>query len=199
VRRVVVTPTFAAGLGVVVAAVLAYPMSRTVFKYSGPDWGGQACPHTGCLNKRHQGGTPALAKPGKRIPTPPPSTQPPPASPTSAPSATATSPPPTGQLAMSYQTVREWDDGFQGQITVTFAGGQVPPNWGLWFSYPSGKIFGVEGGKWQPKSDHTAVVTAQGGDSQPSAGNAIQIEFWVTGAASPPPACTFDRQACQFS
>lgn len=29
-RRVVMTPTFAAGLGVVVAAVLAYPM-QTVF------------------------------------------------------------------------------------------------------------------------------------------------------------------------
>ena len=34
-RRVVVTPTFAAGLGVVVAAVLAYPM-QTVFNYAGP-------------------------------------------------------------------------------------------------------------------------------------------------------------------
>src|SRR6516165_5355227 len=34
-RRVVVTPTVAAGLGVVVAAVLAYPM-QTVFNYAGP-------------------------------------------------------------------------------------------------------------------------------------------------------------------
>ena len=35
-RRVVVTPTFAAGLGVVVAAVLAYPM-QTVFSYAAPN------------------------------------------------------------------------------------------------------------------------------------------------------------------
>src|SRR6516225_5701912 len=34
-RRVVVTPTFAAGLGVVVAAVLALQMG-TVFNYAGP-------------------------------------------------------------------------------------------------------------------------------------------------------------------
>jgi len=34
-RRVVVTPTFAAGLGVVVAAVLAYPV-QTVFSYVAP-------------------------------------------------------------------------------------------------------------------------------------------------------------------
>src|ERR1700749_3796497 len=34
-RRVVVTPTFAAGLGIVVAAVLAFPM-QTVFSYVAP-------------------------------------------------------------------------------------------------------------------------------------------------------------------
>jgi len=39
-RRVVVTPTFAAGLGVVVAAVLAYPM-QTVFSYVAPGALGQ--------------------------------------------------------------------------------------------------------------------------------------------------------------
>src|SRR5499427_8745635 len=60
-RRVVVTPTFAAGLGVVVAAVLAYPM-QTVFSYvapgaSGP--GGLLCTDGGC---GHQSG------PGKPSP-----------------------------------------------------------------------------------------------------------------------------------
>src|SRR6516162_10340905 len=55
-RRVVVTPTFAAGLGVVVAAMLAYPM-QTVFSYvapgaSGP--GGLVCAQDGCTH--HSGG-----------------------------------------------------------------------------------------------------------------------------------------------
>src|SRR5499427_8642900 len=55
-RRVVVTPTFAAGLGVVVAAVLAYPM-QTVFSYVAPGAsgrGGLLCARDGC---GHQPGT----------------------------------------------------------------------------------------------------------------------------------------------
>src|ERR1700746_2251350 len=60
-RRVVVTPTFAAGLGVVVAAVLAYPM-QTVFSYVAPGAagrGGLLCTEGGC---GHQSG------PGKPSP-----------------------------------------------------------------------------------------------------------------------------------
>src|SRR5499427_2538852 len=52
-RRVVVTPTFAAGLGVVVAAVLAYPM-QTVFSYVAPGalgQGGLRCGQTGCTRQ----------------------------------------------------------------------------------------------------------------------------------------------------
>src|SRR5499426_4810998 len=51
VRRVVVTPTFAAGLGVVIAAVLAYPMTKTVISYGGaPPAGGQPCQVKGCVS-----------------------------------------------------------------------------------------------------------------------------------------------------
>ena len=52
-RRVVVTPTFAAGLGVVVAAVLAYPM-QTVFSYVAPGaigHGGLRCGQGGCRSR----------------------------------------------------------------------------------------------------------------------------------------------------
>src|SRR5262249_18866867 len=47
-RRVVVTPTFAAGLGVVVAALLAYPM-QTVFSYVAPGAGGRGGADGGLL------------------------------------------------------------------------------------------------------------------------------------------------------
>src|SRR5215472_10448253 len=53
-RRVVVTPTFAAGLGVVVAAVLAYPM-RTVFNYASPN-DGATCQVAGCGISPQPGG-----------------------------------------------------------------------------------------------------------------------------------------------
>src|SRR5690349_19945134 len=50
-RRVVVTPTFAAGLGVVVVATLAYPM-QTVFSYVVPGASAQGdivCAKDGCM------------------------------------------------------------------------------------------------------------------------------------------------------
>ena len=59
-RRVVVTPTFAAGLGVVVAAVLAYPM-QTVFSYVAPGalgQGGLRCGQNGCSRQALPTGKP---------------------------------------------------------------------------------------------------------------------------------------------
>src|SRR5215831_1081950 len=56
-RRVVVTPTFAAGLGVVVAAMLAYPM-QTVFSYVVPGASGQGglvCTRDGCAHHSGRG------------------------------------------------------------------------------------------------------------------------------------------------
>src|SRR5215469_17977232 len=57
IRRVVVTPTFAAGLGVVVAAMLAYPM-QTVFSYVAPGASGQSglvCTQDGCTHHSGRG------------------------------------------------------------------------------------------------------------------------------------------------
>src|SRR5690242_11277402 len=59
-RRVVVTPTFAAALGVVVAAVLAYPM-QTVFSYVAPGalgQGAQRCGQDGCSHQPPPTGKP---------------------------------------------------------------------------------------------------------------------------------------------
>src|ERR1700758_4363542 len=64
-RRVVVTPTFAAGLGVVVAAVLAYPM-QPVFTYAAPN--ARQC-GISCGDSTQAGGEPASV-PGKRLSQP---------------------------------------------------------------------------------------------------------------------------------
>src|SRR5215475_15184098 len=70
VRRVVVTPTFAAGLGVVIAAGMAYPMTKTVISYGGaPPAGGEPCVTAGCVG---DSGELATASPGLRLETPPP-------------------------------------------------------------------------------------------------------------------------------
>ncbi len=65
-RRLVVTPTFAAGLGVVVAALLAANMSRTVLHFSAPIPGNQ-CPAGDCHVQEPHGGTLASARPGVHI------------------------------------------------------------------------------------------------------------------------------------
>ena len=65
-RRLVVTPTFAAGLGVVVAAFLAANMSRTVLHFSAPIPGNQ-CSAAGCHAQEPHGGTLASARPGVHI------------------------------------------------------------------------------------------------------------------------------------
>ena len=65
-RRLVLTPTFAAGLGVVVAAFLAANMSRTVLHFSAPIPGNQ-CPSGGCHVQEPHGGTLASARPGVHI------------------------------------------------------------------------------------------------------------------------------------
>src|SRR3984885_4697383 len=65
-RRLVMTPTFAAGLGVVVAAFLAANMSRTVLHFSAPIPGNQ-CSAAGCHAQEPHGGTLASARPGVHI------------------------------------------------------------------------------------------------------------------------------------
>ena len=65
-RRLVVTPTFAAGLGVVVAAFLAANMSRTVLHFSAPIPGNQ-CSAGDCRPQEPHGGTLASARPGVHI------------------------------------------------------------------------------------------------------------------------------------
>ncbi len=64
-RRLVVTPTFAAGLGVVVAAFLAANMSRTVLHFSAPIPSNQCS--VDCHPQEPHGGTLASARPGVHI------------------------------------------------------------------------------------------------------------------------------------
>ncbi len=65
-RRLMVTPTFAAGLGVVVAAFLAANMSRTVLHFSAPIPTHQ-CAAGACQAQQPHGGTLASARPGVHI------------------------------------------------------------------------------------------------------------------------------------
>jgi hypothetical protein len=200
-RWVVVTPTFAAGLGVVVAAAMAAP-TRSVLLSPRPDLG-QPCPVKGCGSVNGKGmlatrpgtqllapklvpngGSRALA--GKGQPT--------------APSGAGSGSLAAREVMVHYQTLRQdWGGDFIGEITLASRTGQPLGAWTLQFSYPSGRIAAVWGGAPLSHGPHTVTVSAgqyAGGSPE---GHQIQIMFSVSGQAGPPASCTIDGRACQYA
>jgi hypothetical protein len=101
---------------------------------------------------------------------------------------------------MQYQTLRQWQSGFFGQVTITASGGSAQASWQLHLSYDSAHIIGVWGGKWTASGDHTVVVTPDSGDGTSHNGSSsVQVVLAVSGRAGPPSACTFNGRACQTS
>jgi len=130
-RRVVVTPTFAAGLGVVVAAVLAYPM-QTVFSYVAPGAsgrGGVLCTEGGCGHPSGPGKPSPLGLGGGALSP----SSPGPAGPGND-GSQASAVPQTGgsgggtaiaEPRLSYKIINKWPGGFWGRITITFPAAQL--------------------------------------------------------------------------
>jgi hypothetical protein len=198
-RRVVVTPTFAAGLGVVIAAVLAYPMARTVISY-GPRPPARVAPClvSGCGSGTQDGGGGlATARPGKRLASPAPAVKHPQPSPPPAASGNG-APAPALQPVMQYQTLHQWQGGFVGEVTITGPGVQPSAHWQLRISYGSARIIGVWGGHWTSRGDHAALVTPDSGDGLGGGeGGNVQVILAVSGSPGPPSGCSFNGQACR--
>jgi hypothetical protein len=204
-RRVVVTPTFAAGLGIVVAAVLAYPM-QTVFSYVAPGalgQGGLRCGQDGCSHQPAPTGKPEPfgAAGGPLNPSPSASASPADAGEGSAaPSGqrTGTGGTPAAQPHLSYKITSKWQGGFWGQITITFPGA-VPANWHLRFGYPGGHILGMNPDSHLAPNGHAAVVrssdyaTGTGPD-----GRTFAIGVGVQGVPTHPARCSFDGRPCHI-
>ena len=204
-RRVVVTPTFAAGLGVVVAAVLAFPM-QTVFSYVAPGaigQGGLRCGQDGCSHQSLPTGKPEPfgAAGGTLNPSPSASAKPP--------DAAGGSPGPSGQQPgtggttaaqpqLSYKITSKWQGGFWSQIIITFPGA-VPANWHLRFGYPGGHILGMNPDSHLAPNGHAAVVrstdyaTGAGPD-----GRTFAIGVGVQGVPTHPARCSFDGKPCHI-
>jgi hypothetical protein len=188
-RRVVVTPTFAAGLGVVVAALLAYHMGVPSFRVSVPKSSGQRCSAADCATARSHSGT--AAKSGQPLPAPAP------AGAAGAPPASGgTSAPPARAPTVRFQTQHTWRGGFLGSLTISFTG-HAPGHWWLRFTYPAGHIQRVWGPvRWQPRGDHIAVVGAPRSGGQAAAGQDVEVWFRVSGHAGVPRSCSLNHLAC---
>ena len=206
-RRVVVTPTFAAGLGVVVAAVLAYPV-QTVFSYVAPGALGRGemqCGQGGCSQSPPTGKPEPLGVGGGALnPSPPAAAQPgQPADNDGSSAATSRQPTGTGgtetaQPQLSYKITSKWQGGFWGQITITFPG-TVPANWHLRFGFPRGHILGLNPDGQLASNGHAAVVRS----SDYAAGSVpgrrtFAVGAGVQGMPARPARCSFDGKACHL-
>ncbi len=184
-----VTPTFAAGLGVIVAATLAATMTKTVLHFSSPV-PGQECAAGPC---GQHGGSLASAHPGVLITTTP-------GHPQSAGSGAGGSRlrgGAAGHPVISYQLAQQWPGGFTARITIA---GLPAGTWRLAFGYPGVRILGVQGARWQPSGAGSGVVE---GDASPSPDGYGQATFMVSaegeGPGRRPASCTLNGAPCTFA
>jgi hypothetical protein len=205
----VVTPTFAAGLGVVVAAFLAANMSRTVLHFSAPVPGNQ-CSAGSCHAQEPHGGTLASARPGVHIT---------PSGPAAASPATGIQPggtaaaaggggtpqpsPGAPSLSIRYQQVGQWPGGFADQITISGLSGTTTRGWSLAFAYPGSRIAGVQGAHWEPGSTGGGVArdaTSRPVWSQAQSSTApVRLMVIVEGQPAAPSGCAFNGEPCTFA
>jgi hypothetical protein len=200
-RRVVVTPTFAAGLGVVVAALLAYPV-QTVFSYVAPGAtgrGGMSCGQDGCSHAGNNVKPAPFGLGGGVIPSPSRSAK---RDDDGAPGMARQQAGGNGGAAiaprLSYKITSRWQGGFRGQVTLTFPGA-VPSGWHLRIGYPGGHIVGVNPNGRLAANGHAATVRSSdyARGSGPG-GRIFTVGVGVQGMPGHPPRCSFDGQICHF-
>jgi hypothetical protein len=207
-RRLVMTPTFAAGLGVVVAAFLAANMSRTVLHFSAPIPGNQ-CTSGDCHVQKPHGGTLASARPGVHItPSVPPASGPAaglqPGGTASAAGGRGAPQPSVGSqpVSITYQQVEQWPGGFADQITIRGLSRTRAGSWSLAFGYPGSRIVGVQGARWERGSPGSGVARGAAwpgwGQAQDSA-DPVRLLVVVNGQPGAPSGCTLDGAPCTFT
>jgi hypothetical protein len=193
------TPWLAAGVGVVVAAVLALNVPRAVLTYSQTNPGAN-CQAPSCdrVSPLHQRAGLAAKDPGielKRHSRPAaPRVVPTTAREPAAPAHRKRHPagPPAEVL---YQVLRRWPSGFSGLITITSRA--TLSDWRLAFKYPGVHIDSVTGAKWNARGDGgiaSAVPWPWGGPP----GNTVRIMIVANGMPGQLTACRFDGTPCTF-
>jgi Cellulose binding domain len=195
-RSLMVTPWFAAGAGIVIAAALAVD-SPAALTYVPAD-PGVRCPVSGCTGAG-SGHGPDLATATPGVPFsagsgPRAGTSPGPALPGGAGPATQ----------VGYQVVRRWSSGFVATITVPASARTNP--WRLHLAFSSAHVDQVWGARWRSSGNGDAGTATgpwpghgrgrgPGGESRLGDG---QLMISATGTATTPSACRLDGVSCRF-
>jgi Cellulose binding domain len=199
----VVTPQFAAGAGIVIAAMLAVDVPHASLTY-GPNPPVRECAEHSCTSKAAPGGL-ATAKPSIKLKTP--RRRPHQAATTgtagttgSAASAGATG---TGggsqpTAAIEYRTIRVSDSGFVSMITIKSR--RSLDAWTLMFTFSDARVQRVWGAAWQPDSNgHGGVATGQPWPWPGQKPSAARIVIFASGSSARPASCSFNGASCSFS
>ena len=194
VRSLLLTPWFAAGAGIVIAAAVAVgsPAALT-YSQAGP---GVHCSVGSCAGPAPQRPEVATASPGVALKVG--GHRRGAASASSAPPRAATSGGGAG-YQLGYQVIGHRRRGFIAIITMP--GDLRPGTWSLAFVFPSARVERVWGALWQPSGDGnggTALGPVQWAGRPPGAAGARQLLVLARGASKTPSTCTLDGVSCSF-
>jgi hypothetical protein len=207
-RALLVTPWFAAGFGILIAAAMALATPKRAVLSYGPVDPGIACQHLRCgwPVPRPGPGSLASAKPGIQLQLPQKIRRAPAVSPAKSPAvppavtvrpSTAPRPASSAEIAIHYTVLRHGHGTFLSVITVQSS--RKLGAWSLGFVIPGARISDVWGGKWQPSASGSGGVAS--GRPWPwtrSGPGTAKIVIFATGRPRPPTGCTFDGAGCVF-
>jgi hypothetical protein len=180
------TPWFAAGAGIVIAAAMAVD-SQAVLTYAPSNPG---CPVSGCASPAPSH-PPDLttARPGVALKTP--GAQP------AGTKAASPGPRPGAEAGyqLGYQVIRRWHSGFVA--TITMPGDLKRGTWNLQFGFPSARVDRVWGAQWQPWRNGDGG-TALGPWQWRGRPDARQLRIAVTGKPADPSRCRLDGISCNY-
>jgi hypothetical protein len=187
-RSLLATPWFAAGAGIVIAAVLAVN-SPAALTYGPPV---EKCPIHGCGSSAgHPPAQPATASPGVALKAPGMEMN-----------GGGTAPVRRhGHAArgrrLGYRIVRRWSSGFLALIALP--GATRPGGWSLSFAFAAAHVDRVWGARWQPSGNGDGGTAAgpYGPPGDPL--GADQMLVFATGTPELPSGCALDGVRCRFS
>jgi hypothetical protein len=195
-RSLLLTPWFAAGAGIVIAAAVAVD-SPAVLTYS-PSGPGVHCSVSHCVGPSpdHEPDV-ATATPGVVLKAPG-SHQHGAAEAGSVPTRAAQAGAGAGYL-VGYQVIRRRRHGFVAIISMP--GDLKPGFWSLEFAFPSARVDRVWGALWRASGNGqggTALGPVQWTGQPPRAPDAGQLVVLASGTPTAPSSCTLDGVSCSF-
>jgi hypothetical protein len=192
------TPQFAAGAGIVIAAMLAVDGPHAALTY-GPNPPVRECAEHACTSAKPAPGGLATSKPSIKLKTSRPKPRPATTGPAGS-AGTGGSAGAGGRLhgvTIKYRTIWRSDSGFAAMITVESR--RKLGTWTLAFSFSGTRVQRVWGAAWQPASNGDGgVVTAQPWPWLGQEASAARIVIFAAGAPARPASCSFDGTPCSF-